>query len=150
MGQEKVIQVLEDKDFIEKIVRLQTPEEVQSAFKEKGIDTSIKEVELLGSLINKMIEKKGGNLTEEDLESISGGGPVEMVAGHTLGALVGTLAGAFQTVAGVPMMILYGDRAAKEKGFRVGYVLSRVALAAAGAGMGVGYLKWSGKNKKTS
>lgn len=73
MDQEKLTDVLKDKAFAEKIVKLQTSEEVQAAFKEKGIEISAEEVQLLGSVINKMVEKGSTELSEEDFESISGG-----------------------------------------------------------------------------
>ncbi len=73
MDQEKLKSAFGDKAFAEKIVKLQTPEEVQAAFKEKGIEISVEEVQLLGSIINKMVEKKNTDLSEEDLEGIAGG-----------------------------------------------------------------------------
>lgn len=73
MDQEKLTTVLKDKDFAEKIVKLQTPEKVQTAFKEKGIEMSTDDVQLLGSVINKMVEKGSTELSEEDIENVSGG-----------------------------------------------------------------------------
>lgn len=73
MNQEKLIEVIKDKDFIEKIVGLQTAEEVQAAFKEKGAHISIEEVQTLGSIVNTMVEKKSTKLTESDLAGIAGG-----------------------------------------------------------------------------
>ncbi len=73
MIQKKLESVLKEKTFAEKIFKLQTPEEVQAAFKEKGIEISVEEVQLLGSIINKMVEKHTSNLSEDDLEEIAGG-----------------------------------------------------------------------------
>ena len=64
---------LSDKAFAEKIVRLDTPEEVKTAFKEKGIEISDEGIQLLGSILNKMAEKQSTELSEEDLQEIAGG-----------------------------------------------------------------------------
>jgi predicted ribosomally synthesized peptide with nif11-like leader len=74
MEQKKLAEVLKNKEFVEKIVKLQTPEEVQAAFKEKGTDISVEEVQTLGSIINKMVEKHSTELSKEDLEEVAGGG----------------------------------------------------------------------------
>ncbi len=73
MDPEKLQDILKDKAFAEKIAKLQTPEKVQAAFKEKGIEFSVDEVQLIDSIINKMVENKSTKLSEEDLNEISGG-----------------------------------------------------------------------------
>ncbi len=64
---------LSDKAFAEKIVGLDTPEEVKAAFKEKGIEISDEGIQILGSILNKMAEKSSTNLSEVDLQEIAGG-----------------------------------------------------------------------------
>ncbi len=66
-------QVLENKDFVERIVKMETPEEVQKAFAEKGVEISKEEVQALGYIINKVCEKKSTVLSQEDLNEIAGG-----------------------------------------------------------------------------
>ena len=58
---------------MKKILPMKTPEEVKKAFEEQGVEISLEEVEILGSLINKSIEKGGKPLSEEDLSEIAGG-----------------------------------------------------------------------------
>ena len=72
MEKEKMDKALKDKDFVAKILAMQTPEEVQEAFKGKGVEISLEEVEILGKIINKTAEK-GEMLSEEELKEISGG-----------------------------------------------------------------------------
>ena len=85
MDQEKIIDVLKNKTFAKKISKFQTPEEIQSAFKEKGIEISLEEVQLLGSVINKMIEKRTTELSKEDLEDITGGVLKDLWTGAGMG-----------------------------------------------------------------
>ena len=73
MNNEKILEILKDKGFAEKILKMQTPEQVQVAFKEKGVEISADEVKIIGSILNKMVEKKTINLSEEDLNEIAGG-----------------------------------------------------------------------------
>ena len=69
----KFEELIKDKDFSESIIKMETPEEVQKAFAEKGVEISKEEVQALGAIINKVCEKKGAALSEEDLNEISGG-----------------------------------------------------------------------------
>ena len=88
MSNEKILEILKDKNFAEKILKMQTPEQVQVAFKEKGVEISVDEVKIIGSILNKMVEKKTTNLSEEDLNEIAGGGGFgEFMKGVGEGAL---------------------------------------------------------------
>lgn len=69
----KFIDVLKDEDFANEILEMQTTEEVQKAFKEKGIDITIDDIKIIEEIINKMVEKNSTILSEEDLENIGGG-----------------------------------------------------------------------------
>ena len=53
---------------------MQTPSEVQTAFKEKGLDFSIHEIVAIGDIINKITQNNITSLSEDDLNEISGGG----------------------------------------------------------------------------
>lgn len=68
--------VLNDRPFMENLLVMQTPEEVQTALKEKGVDLSLTDINVMGQLLKKMEEKGTTELTPEDLKSIGGGGEV--------------------------------------------------------------------------
>lgn len=95
MNQEKFQQLINNKEFSEKILKLQTAEEVQTAFKNEGVDISLSEIEALGSIINVGIEKNGiQNVTDKDLENIFGGIEAEKVYDILETAGVGVMFGA--------------------------------------------------------
>ncbi len=71
-NKEKLQQLMQDEEFLKEILVLKTVEEVQQAFKEKGADISIEDLERIRELITKIIENNY-ELTEEELEKICGG-----------------------------------------------------------------------------
>lgn len=73
MSNEKFLKLMQDEEFVKKIFKMQTPEEVQNELKNEGVELSVEEVELLGSIINKSIEKNGESLTGRELLEIAGG-----------------------------------------------------------------------------
>lgn len=70
--QAKLKEAFNDKGFVEKVSALDTPEEVQAALKERGIDFSVEEVVALREAVEKAGER-GDDLTDEELEEITGG-----------------------------------------------------------------------------
>jgi len=74
MDKEKFDILMANEEFVKKIVAMQTPEEVQAAFKEEGVEISTEEIGVLGTLINEYIKKEEEPLDEQDLENIAGGG----------------------------------------------------------------------------
>ncbi len=127
MDQKKLTAVLSDKDFAEKIVKLQTPEEVQAAFKEKGIKISPEEVQLLGSFVNKMVEKGISELSEEDIKEVTGGGEKWMQAKADLGNMG---MGTFVPLAMV--MAVFNPHSTREhRALGVGFILSVAGIVAA-------------------
>ena len=74
MSNEKMLEVLKDEGFVKRILEMATQNEVQHAFKEKGVEVSKEEIGLLGDIINKMKEKNSTNLSIEELDEIAGGG----------------------------------------------------------------------------
>jgi len=74
MSNEKMLEVLKDEGFVKRILEMATQDEVQHAFKEKGIEVSKEDIGLLGDIINKMKEKNSTNLSVEELDEIAGGG----------------------------------------------------------------------------
>ena len=74
MVKEKMIsEAMKDIKFVEKIIDIRSPEEMQKAFATKKIDLSLKEAQAVISTIKKLSESKPGEVSDEDLEEISGG-----------------------------------------------------------------------------
>ncbi|MDR1627462.1 MAG: hypothetical protein LBR79_01650 [Oscillospiraceae bacterium] len=69
---DKIKEKLKNKDFLKKIIGLETKEEVKKAFSEEGLEISEKEVEEIGEYINACMDKLS-KMPEDDLEKISGG-----------------------------------------------------------------------------
>ena len=136
--------LLSDKDFMKGIVEMETPEEVQKAFKDKGVELSTEQVQEIGEIINATLEK-GSTLSESELEEISGGGNKTFKDGITSiwdGGLKDSLT---------------GDGASA--GSRVGAVASvgvpLAGIGVVGAAVGVGLtfiaqkaVKWAKNRKK--
>lgn len=68
----KIETVLSDISFVEKLATLETIEEVQLAFKEKGLNLSIDDVNKLHDIISH-VANYSGQLSEEALEEVAGG-----------------------------------------------------------------------------
>ena len=74
MEKEKMIsEAMKDVEFAKKIIEIQSPEEMQKAFATKEIDLSLEEAQAVISTIKKLSESKPGEVSDEDLEEISGG-----------------------------------------------------------------------------
>ena len=71
--EEKITEAMRDIKFVEKIIDIRSPEEMQKAFATKEIDLSLKEAQAVISTIKKLSESKPGEVSDEDLEEISGG-----------------------------------------------------------------------------
>lgn len=72
--EEKMIsEAMRDIKFVEKIIDIRSPEEMQKAFATKEIDLSLEEAQAVISTIKKLSESKSGEVSDEDLEEISGG-----------------------------------------------------------------------------
>lgn len=68
-NKEKFEQLMQDEDFITKLLELQTPEEVQSEFSSSGVGLSLDEVNEVIHELDMIV----GAVADEDLENISGG-----------------------------------------------------------------------------
>ena len=71
--EEKITEAMRDIKFVEKIIDIRSPEEMQKAFATKEIGLSLKEAQAVLSTIKKLSESKPGEVSDEDLEEISGG-----------------------------------------------------------------------------
>ena len=71
--EEKITEAMRDIKFVEKIIDIRSPEEMQKAFATKEIDLSLEEAQAVISTIKKLSESKPDEVSDEDLEEISGG-----------------------------------------------------------------------------
>ncbi|WP_343186704.1 hypothetical protein [Anoxynatronum sibiricum] len=63
-----------DEQLVEKLFQQETPEEVQALLKENDVDLTIEEIgEVRGVLIKALERAEEGELSEEDLEEVTGG-----------------------------------------------------------------------------
>ena len=71
MDEKKMLAAVEDRAFLEKIVGMDSVEDVQAAFKkDKGIEISAEDLEAIQKVVE---EKMDGELSEDDLENVAGG-----------------------------------------------------------------------------
>ena len=83
MNQEKITQLFENDEFLNKLADMNSAEEAQALFDEYGIELPLQDVESIGSIMGKvaggeismdMVEKAAnGELSEEELEQVAGG-----------------------------------------------------------------------------
>lgn len=88
MTKEKLMEVFSDKQFVESLFKMDTPQEVQKALSEKGVDVTVEEIEQARELLIRyengqlsekeqsildMFQKGEGELSDKDLEDVSGG-----------------------------------------------------------------------------
>ena len=72
---EKLRDLLNSEAFAKEVEGMKTAEDLQAALKQHGIEMTIDEiVELGGQLAHQMGMGKDGELSEDDLENVSGGG----------------------------------------------------------------------------
>lgn len=70
MNEELLKKVLEDADFTQSLLDMETEEEVQAALKEKGVEISTEDIDA----IKRALENQGeGELSEDELENVAGG-----------------------------------------------------------------------------
>ena len=72
MEETRVKQVFSDEEFVKGLFQLDTPEEVQTALAGKGIDLSVPDIIKIKDLLQHKIQS-GEELSEEDLEGVTGG-----------------------------------------------------------------------------
>lgn len=74
MDKEKLTEIFSDKEFVKSFFEPKNEEEVQKVLKEKGINLSLQEIQKIREIL---IQKKNGELSDEELEAVSGGGLLE-------------------------------------------------------------------------
>ncbi len=70
MDREKIIELLQDKDFAKKVLVSETPENAQALLKEKGVDISVEELKLTRDFLLKV---KNGEVSEDQLKKMADG-----------------------------------------------------------------------------
>lgn len=73
MDKHQIMEVMRDEDFVNEILDMQTTEEVREAFEKRGIEISLEEFDIISQIISKMVDKNTTELSDGDLEEISGG-----------------------------------------------------------------------------
>ena len=68
--EKKLAEIFSDEEFTRALLSMETPEEVQTALKEKGLELTIDEIKEIAKAINASQE---GELTEGNLEDVAGG-----------------------------------------------------------------------------
>lgn len=92
MNEQQIKEIFSDESFVNSILEMETPQDVQKALSEKGLDLSLEEINTIqNTLINNDNE---GELSEDDLENVAGGVAVTTVI---CGLIIGAAAsGTFQ------------------------------------------------------
>ena len=72
MNKERIKDLLADEGFVRDLLKLETPEEVQAAFKQKGVGVSIDEIVQLKDILVKA-GQKGGEISLEEMDNAAGG-----------------------------------------------------------------------------
>ena len=89
MNEELLKEVLSDEAFAKSLREMETPEDVQTALKEKGVDLSIEDIKAIQNIL---VNQEDGELSEDDLENVAGGSLTIMAAlgiASIIGAAVG-------------------------------------------------------------
>jgi len=75
MDENRIKEVFSDEAFVKGLVELETPEEVQTALKEKGVELTVGEIMQLRDGLIKAAEKagEGGELSLDQLDDVAGG-----------------------------------------------------------------------------
>lgn len=70
--EEKIKELVEDQEFVKKLLSCEEPEQVQKLFADNGVEISLEDVKALGKALAAMAESDG-ELSEDDLEAVAGG-----------------------------------------------------------------------------
>lgn len=88
LSKEKIEEIFSDKEFVNNLIQIEDPQQVQEVLKEKGLDLTIEEIQYVGDLVSRAInneltdqekkmfetyEKGDTELSDDELESVSGG-----------------------------------------------------------------------------
>ena len=77
MNEERIKEVFSDEEFVKELFSKETPEEAKALLEEKDIDFSVEDLIKLREIIIAKMEQQSsseeGEISEEDLEDVSGG-----------------------------------------------------------------------------
>lgn len=90
MNEERIKEVFSDEAFVKQVLEQDTPEQVQALLAEKEIDFTIEEIVKIREIIEKQVkgELHIEELTDDDLENVSGGTGILIAVGVIVGGLV--------------------------------------------------------------
>lgn len=94
MNEATIREVFSDENFVKRLFELETPTEVQQVLRQKDITLSVEEIVKIRELLLKRIET-GEELSEEEMESVSGGAVITgiiLITALFAGALIGGVA----------------------------------------------------------
>ena len=115
MDEKRMKEVFSEKAFVERLLELDDPVEVQAALREKGVDLTEGEIIVIRDEIARLADKIGesGELSLDQLDEVAGGS-VTITTGIVLtvvGTLIAAGAGAaFAGGIGVGLGVLIGSR----------------------------------------
>jgi predicted ribosomally synthesized peptide with nif11-like leader len=70
----KLKEIFSEKEFVEKVLAMETAEDVQAAVKEKGVELSFDEIEAIRKDIANSVEKGDSEeVSDDELEQVAGG-----------------------------------------------------------------------------
>lgn len=70
--EEKMKNLVQDHEFMNKMLSCEEPEQVQKLFADNGVEITLEEVKTLGKVLAGMAQSDG-ELSEDDLEGVAGG-----------------------------------------------------------------------------
>ena len=70
--EEKMKNLVQDQEFIKKMLSCEEHEQVQKQFDDNGVEITLEEVKVLGKVLAGMAQSDG-ELSEDDLEGVAGG-----------------------------------------------------------------------------
>lgn len=70
--EEKMKKLVQDQEFMNKLLACEEPEQVQKLFADNGVEITLEEVKALGKALAGMAQSDG-ELSEDDLEGVAGG-----------------------------------------------------------------------------
>lgn len=95
MNEERIKAVFSDEAFVKELLSTETPEEVQALLEEKEIEVTIEEIKETQKILIKKAEQQtaeGMELSDEDLEDVSGGIAPLLAVALWYGACIGAFA----------------------------------------------------------
>ena len=92
----KLQEVFADKSFAEKLLGLDTAEEVQAALKDNGVELSTQEIVGIRDVLVKQLES-GEEIAPEQLKNVAGGFAITTICSIIFAAIGGAAGAASQT-----------------------------------------------------